>query len=80
MKQIGHFVTGNFSSVDDYTSDWFTVKLHPCTFYRRIEEINITLDNVTGLYTKLDTGNNVVVRFSEKEDLTEFHRIHHAYI
>ena len=80
MKLVGKCVTGDPIHVNSYTSDWLSVRLHPLTFYRRLEEIQNGFDKVKGLYTELDLGQYVLIRFSDKADLTEFHRLHHTYI
>lgn len=80
MKQQGKCIVGDPISVDDYTADWHSVRLHPMTFYRRLDEFEAGFKKVKGLYTELDLGQYIVVRFSDKEDLTAFHRMHHEYI
>lgn len=80
MKQIGKCVTGQFNSVDTYTENWFSIRVHPGTYYRRQDEFEATFKKIKGLYTELDAGEFVIVRFSNKEDLTEFHRKHHTCI
>ena len=80
MKQVGRCLTGDPIRISSYTADWLSVRLHPATFYRRIEDIHNGLDNAKGLYTELDLGQYVLIRFSNKDDLTEFHRLHHSYI
>lgn len=80
MKQQGKCLTGDPIRVERYTADWFTVKLHPTTFYRRHDEFQEGFNKVKGLYTEIDCSQYVLVRFSEKEDLTEFHRRHHTYL
>jgi hypothetical protein len=80
MKQQGRCIVGNDISVNSYTSDWISVKLHPTTFYRRYEEFQKGLDTVAGLYAELDMGQYVLLRFSEKADVTAFHKRHHEYL
>jgi hypothetical protein len=80
MKQQGRCIVGDPISIDSYTSDWVSVRLHPATFYRRHEEIQQGLDTVKGLYVEIDLGQFVVIRFSEKDDMTAFHRRHHGYV
>lgn len=80
MKQHGAFITGDSIRVNDYTADWFSVRLHPGTFYRRYEQFSQGFSTINGLYTVIDLGQFVSVRFSEKDDLTSFHRLHHKYI
>lgn len=80
MKQQGKCIVGDPIRVDNYTADWLSVKLHPTTFYRRLDEIQAGFSTVKGLYTELDLGQFVVIKFSDKEDLTAFHRRHHAYL
>jgi hypothetical protein len=80
MKQQGRCITGNPISVNAYTADWMTIRLHPTTFYRRYDEFQKSLDNVKGLYAELDLGQYVMLKFSDKCDVTEFHRKHHEYV
>lgn len=80
MKQKGKCLTGDPVRIDSYTSDWMSVKLHPTTFYRRQDEFYHGLDKSKGLYAEIDMGQYVVFRFSEKDDVTAFHRRHHEYI
>ncbi len=80
MKQQGKCIVGDPISVDGYTADWMSVRVHPTTFYRRQEAIQQTLDTIKGLYAEIDMGQYVLLRFSEKEDVTRFHRNHHEYI
>jgi len=80
MKQLGKCIIGDPVRLDRMTSDWLSVKLHPATFYRRLAEIEKGFGNVKGLYTEIDMGQYVSIRFSEKDDLTNFHRLHHQYI
>jgi hypothetical protein len=80
MKQLGKCIIGEHRVVDSYTTDWMSVKLHPTTYYRRQEDIQPTLDNIKGLYAELDMGQYIILRFSDKDDVTAFHRNHHEYI
>ena len=80
MKQKGKCITGDPIIVDSYTSDWETVRLHPTIFYRRQDEFQKGLKTVKGLYAEIDMGQFVVIRFSEKADMTAFHKRHHDYV
>lgn len=80
MKQDGKCIVGDPVSVDSYTSHWTSIRLHPAVFYRRHEEFQAGFKDVKGLYAELDMGEFVIIRFSEKEDVTSFHRRHHMYI
>jgi len=80
MKQHGKHITGNPVSVDRFTAGWNFVKIHPTSYYRRQKEILEGLKKSKGFYTDIDMGQFVIIRFSEKDDLTTFHRDHHAYI
>lgn len=80
MKQEGKCIIGNPIVLDSFTSDWLHVRLHPTTFYRRKHEFEEWFKDVKGFYVELDMGDFVDIRFSEKEDLTAFHRKHHEYI
>ena len=80
MKQEGKCLVGDPVRLDSFTSSWVKVRLHPATFYRRRDQFDEGFKDVKGLYAELDFGDFVDVRFSEKEDLTDFHRKHHQYI
>ena len=80
MKQKGKCITGDPIIVDSYTSDWETVRLHPTTFYRRQDEFQKGFKTVKGFYAEIDMGQFVVIRFSEKADMTAFHKRHHDYV
>jgi hypothetical protein len=80
MKQKGRCIVGDPIQVDNYTSDWVSVRLHPATFYRRHDEFQEGFKNVKGFYAELDLGQFVIIRFSEKDDMTAFHRMHHEYV
>lgn len=80
MKQLGKCIVGDPIRVYNYTSDWLSIRLHPATFYRRHDEFQAGFKNVKGLYTELDLGQYILIRFTEKEDVTAFHRRHHEYI
>jgi len=80
MKQRGKCIIGDPIIVDSYTSDWATVRLHPAIFYRRQDEFQKGFKAMKGLYAEIDMGQFVIIRFSEKDDLTAFHRRHHEYI
>jgi len=80
MKQQGKCIVGDPIQVDSYTSNWMSVRIHPTSYYRRQDEILEGLKKSKGLYAELDMGQFVVIRFSEKEDMTAFHRRHHEYV
>jgi hypothetical protein len=80
MKQQGKCIVGDPIRVNSYTADWLSVKLHPIIFYRRHDEFQEGFETVKGLYTELDLGQFVLIKFSEKDDLTAFHRRHNAYL
>ena len=80
MKQVGQCITGDPVVVDAYTSTWMSVRMHPASYYRRQTEIIKSLEKSRGFYTEIDMGEFVVIRFSEKDDVTEFHRCHHEYL
>lgn len=80
MKQQGKRLIGDPVRIERFTVDWETVRLHPTTYYRRIEEFLEGFDQVKGLYTDIDCGQYILIRFSEKDDLTAFHRRHHTYL
>lgn len=80
MKQHGKCIVGDPVSLDSYTADWMSVRIHPGTYYRRLDDIRDTLDKIKGVYAELDMGQYVLLRFSEKDDVTSFHRNHHEYI
>jgi len=78
MKQLGKCIVGELRKVDDFTSDWMSVKVHPAVYFRRQAEFDETLSKTKGFYAELDMGQYVLLRFSEKDDVTSFHRNHHA--
>lgn len=80
MKQEGKCLVGDPIQLDSYTASWLSVRLHPATFYRRLPQFEEGFKSVRGLYVELDLGDFVDIRFSDKEDLTNFHRMHHEYI
>ncbi len=80
MKQEGRCIIGDPVRLDSYTSDWLSVRLHPTIFYRRLAEFQKGFKTVKGLYAEIDMGQFVVIRFSEKTDLTAFHKRHHEYV
>lgn len=80
MKIKDRCITGDIIPVGQYTNDWFQIRIHPTTFYRRFDQFAEGFKKVKGLYTELDLGEYVSIRFYEKSDLTEFHRIHHEYL
>lgn len=80
MKQEGKCIVGDIVRVDNYTSDWLTVRLHPATYYRRHQDFDEGFKELKGLYTEFDYGDFVQIRFSDKDDLTSFYRRHHNYI
>jgi len=80
MKRQGQCIVGDPIQVDDYTSDWASIRIHPSVFYRRQDELQKGFKSVKGLYAEIDMGQFVVVRFSEPEDMTAFHKRHHEYI
>lgn len=80
MKQQGKCIVGDPIQVDNFTADWMSVRIHPTSYYRRQEEILEGLKNSKGLYAELDLGQFIVIRFSEKDDMTAFHRRHHEYV
>lgn len=80
MKQKGKEIVGDDIKVDSYTHDWIQVRIHPGIFYRRYDDFINSLKTVKGLYAEIDQGQYVSVRFSDKNDVTEFYRIHHEYL
>lgn len=80
MKIKDQCVTGSMHVVNNYTQEWHQVRIHPATFYRRIDQFIEGFKTVKGLYTELDLGQFVSIRFSNKQDLTDFYRMHNAYL
>lgn len=80
MKQQGKCIVGDPIQVDNFTAGWMSVRIHPASYYRRQEEILEGLKSSKGLYAELDLGQFIVIRFSEKDDMTAFHRRHHEYV
>jgi hypothetical protein len=80
MKQQGKCIVGDPIQVNSFTSNWASVRMHPTSYYRRQEEIMEGLKKSKGLYAEIDLGQFIVIRFSEKDDVTSFHRRHHEYL
>lgn len=80
MKQQGNCIIGDPVQLDSYTADWSSVRLHPTVYYRHHDDFYKGYKHVKGLYTEIDMGTVIVIRFSEKDDMTDFHRRHHQYI
>lgn len=80
MKQLGHEIVGDIIKVENYTSHWAQVRLNPSMFYRRHAEFQDGYSSMKGLYAELDLGQYISIRFSDKNDVTTFHRLHHEYI
>lgn len=80
MKVIKNCIVGDQASIFSYTNDWYPVKIHPATYYRRMSDFEEGFKLVKGLYAEMDLGQYVMIRFSLKEDVTAFHRKHHEYL
>jgi len=80
MRQEGHEIVGNDIKVDSYTNKWLHVRVHPLVFYRRYDKFVEGFKQVKGLFAEIDQGQFISIRFSNKDDLTTFHRLHHEYI
>ncbi len=80
MKQKGHKIVGDDIKVDSYTSKWIHVRVHPFVFYRRYDTFIDGFKHVKGLFAEIDQGAFISIRFTDKGDLTTFHRLHHKYL
>lgn len=80
MKQQGRCVIGDPISVDNYTSGWPSVRLHPTTFYRHMAEFQKGLDKTAGYYAEIDMGQFILIKFSDKSDVTAFYKKYHEHI
>lgn len=80
MKQEGNSITGDPVQVDSFTTNWMTIRVHPSVFYRRQEIIEKGLKKSKGLYAEIDMGEFICIRFAEKDDVTNFHRLHHQFL
>jgi hypothetical protein len=80
MKIKDRCIIGDIVLVGEYTDHWYQINIHPTTFYRRLDQFSDGFKKVKDLYTELDLGQYVSIRFREKNDLTEFHRMHHEYL
>lgn len=76
MKQVGKCLVGNYEKINDYTSSWYNLSLHPSVFYRKHDVITGSLENISGLYTELDHGSLVSLRFSDSKDFEQFHKMY----
>jgi len=80
MKQQGHEIVGNDIKVDNYTRKWISARVHPLVFFRRYDKFVEGFKSVKGLFAEIDQGEFVSIRFTEKSDLTAFHKMHHEYL
>lgn len=80
MKQQNRAIVGDTIKIDSYTSDWAQVRIHPTTYYRRYDSFLKGFKKVKGFYAELDLGSCVIIRFSDKDDVASFHKLHHEYI
>ena len=80
MKIQGNCVTGDPVMLDRYTANWLTVRLHPTTYYRRQDAFFDSFKSIKGLYAEIDRGEFICIRFTDKDDVTNFHKMHHEYI
>lgn len=74
MKQINKCITGTQVCIDNYTADWPSIKIHPTSFYKNYNDMTNKMKSIKGLYTFLDLGQYVVVRFSNEEDIRYFRK------
>lgn len=79
VKQKGMRIIGDLVRVDDYTSDWASVRLHPTTYYRRLDEIESALCKSRNMYTQMDFGDYILIRFADNDDLTSFYKFNYEY-
>ena len=80
MKVKKNCVVGDPVLLDRYTSDWASIRLHPITFYRRLDVFRKSLKKVKGFYAEIDSGQFVSIRFSEQDDITAFYKTHKEYV
>jgi hypothetical protein len=80
MKQQGKCIVGDPVKINNLTRDWETVRIHPLVFYRRQDTFLDGLKASKGLHACVDMGQFILIRFSDKEDLTAFYRRHHEYV
>ena len=80
MKVKKNCIMGDPVMLDRYTAKWATVRLHPLTFYRRLDLFRSSLGKVKGLYAEIDSGQFVSIRFSEQDDIKEFYKTHEEYV
>jgi hypothetical protein len=80
MKQLGNCIVGDMVQVERYTARWMQVRLNPGVYYRRESIFEESFRKVKGLFTALDLGEFIAIRFNDKDDVTAFHRTHHEYL
>lgn len=80
MKKIKNCIVGEVIKVMDYTEGWYTIQVHPTTFYRRINQIHKSLNSINGLYAEIDYGSCVCIRFSDQSDGEKFRVENEEYI
>jgi hypothetical protein len=80
MKQEGKCIVGDPIKINSLTRDWETVRVHPLVFYRRYDTFVDGLKSSKGLHAMVDMGQYIMIRFSDKDDLTAFYRRHHEYV
>ena len=80
MKQQGKLIVGDPIKINSLTREWETVRIHPLVFYPRYDIFVDGLKNSKGLHACVDMGQYVMIRFSDKDDLTAFYRRHHEYV
>jgi len=79
MKQVGSSIIGNLVQVNNFTKEWSEISLHPAIFYRNYDKFITTLEDGNGLYAEIDSGNNIIIRFSDNDDAINFHNDYNDY-
>lgn len=80
MKKIENCIIGESAKLMDYTNGWYTVHVHPTTYYRRMSQFQNSLSSIDGLYAEIDYGSGVYLRFSNQSDAEKFRLDNHAYL
>lgn len=80
VKQVGNSIVGDVDVVESYTHSWYSLTVHPTTYYRKMNALSESLDVIQGLCAEIDLGSRVVIRFSDKADMYAFHQKHLEYI
>jgi hypothetical protein len=72
MKHSGKIILGDELKINKLTKGWSQVNIHPTIFYRRQNEIYKIINSSKNYCAELDTGDTVIVRFLDRNDMDNF--------